>query len=254
MPEGTANHYRRRVYGGYVTMRDRPLAPDSVSGLRPRMPYFRRVIRRHFPGDRQAVILELGCGHGALLYALQRAGYCNVRGVDGSREQVAAARKLGIEAVDRGDILETLRGTADRSLDVVVAFDVIEHFTKAEVIPLVDQVRRVLRPGGRWIIHVPNAEGPFGGRMRYGDFTHELAFTRNSLAQLLKSSGFSEVTCFEDRPVPHGVKSLTRAALWSLIRLGLLMFIAIESGDTDRRAIFSQNLLAVAVKAEDRIA
>lgn len=238
--------YRSRIYHSYVTSRNQPLAPSSLSGLRPRLPYLKRIIRRHFPEEQDAVILELGCGHGALLYALQRAGYRNATGVDGSPEQVGAANNLGIKGVHQGDVMETLSKVEDSSLDVVIAFDLIEHFTKTELIALVDEVYRVLRPFGRWIIHVPNAEGPFGSRMRHLDFTHQLAFTRVSITQLLRASGFSHVACFEDSPVPHGVKSIIRAMFWQAIRFLLLLFIAIETGDMNREAIFSQNLLAVA--------
>lgn len=248
MKETASTDYRSRIYAAYVTARGQALAPGDIAGLRPRLPYFRRMIREQFPQDRDSAILELGCGHGALLYALQQAGYRNARGVDGSPEQVAAAQRLGIPGVEEGDVVKSLAATADGSLDVVVAFDLIEHFTKNELIPLIDEVHRVLKPGGRWIIHAPNAEGPFGGRMRYWDFTHEQAFTRVSITQLLKSSGFSEVRCFEDRPVPHGLKSIVRAALWAVIRAGLLLYVAAETGDVDRKAVFSQNLLAVATR------
>ena len=129
-----------------------------------------------------------------------------------------------------------------------IAFDVIEHFTKAELIPLVDEVLRVLKLGGRWVIHVPNGESPFGNRMRCWDFTHEQAFTRTSLGQLLVASGFASVEAYEDRPIPHGFISLVRATLWRLIRATLLFYIAVETGSLDRRAVFSQNLLAVAEK------
>ena len=114
-------------------------------------------------------------------------------------------------------------------------------------IGLVDEVCRVLRPGGRWIIHTPNAESPFGMRVRYGDLTHELAFTRTSLAQLL-SSGFSQVSCYEDQPVPHGLKSAVRWALWKVFRTLLRLYVAAETGDSGRDAVFSQNLLCVAFK------
>jgi SAM-dependent methyltransferase len=137
---------------------------------------------------------------------------------------------------------------ADASVDVVIAFDVIEHFTRDELLPFVDNVRRVLKPGGRWIIHVPNGESPFGGRMRYWDMTHELAFTRTSLAQLLLASGFAEVRCFEDEPVVHGAKSAVRWLLWKGFRGLLRLYIAAETGDAGRQHIFSQNLLAVARK------
>jgi 2-polyprenyl-3-methyl-5-hydroxy-6-metoxy-1,4-benzoquinol methylase len=247
MPAETTDGSRQRIYQGYVTARDKPLAPDSLAGLRPRLPYLRQMVRRHFPSDRSAAILDLGCGHGALLHVLHEVGYRHARGVDVSPDQVAAAQRLGIAGVGQSDAMATLMATADASLEVVVTFDVIEHFNKVELIALVDEVRRVLCPGGRWIIHVPNAEGPFGARMRYWDFTHELAFTRTSIAQLLKASGFASVTCYEDRPVPHGLKSAMRAALWMLIRAGLLSYIAVETGAFDRDTVFSQNLLAVAI-------
>lgn len=240
--------YRQRIYAGYVTARDHPLAPASLDGLAPRLPYFRQMIRRHFPSNRNVSILELGCGHGALLYALHQAGYSNAIGVDGSSEQVAAAQRLGVQGVSEGGVIEALHETPDASQDVVIAFDLIEHFTKPELIDLIDDVHRVLKPGGRWIIHVPNAESPFGSRMRYGDFTHEIAFTRLSLTQVLLSSGFTQVSCFEDRPVPHGLKSLVRAGLWAMIRASLLFFLAVETGVFDRNAVFSQNLLAVATR------
>ncbi|MHB1955991.1 MAG: class I SAM-dependent methyltransferase [Sulfobacillus sp.] len=248
MPEQHMHTYRARIYGAYVSARDEPLAPATLAGLAPRLPYFRRLIARCMPSDREVTVLELGCGHGALLYALRQAGYANTRGVDGSTEQVAAARQLGIAGVAQGDVMQTLAETPDASVDVVIAFDVIEHFTKNELIPLVDAVYRVLKPGCRWIIHVPNSEGPFGACIRDSDFTHELSFTRFSLSQLLLASGFARAECFEDRPVPHGFKSGVRAILWQLIRLLLLGYLAVETGSVDRRAVLSQNLLAVTWK------
>jgi hypothetical protein len=56
----------------------------------------------------------------------------------------------------------------------------------------------VLKPGDRWVLHMPNGNSPFGRPARYRDLTHELAFTRTSLSQLLPSSGFSSVNCFRD--------------------------------------------------------
>jgi 2-polyprenyl-3-methyl-5-hydroxy-6-metoxy-1,4-benzoquinol methylase len=238
--------YRELIYLRYFSARDEPFEPDSLVDLRSRLPYLRKLVRRHFPANLNAAILDLGCGYGALLHVLHKEGYTNTRGVDGSSEQVAAARRLGIAGVEQDDVVSTLAKTASASLDVVVAFDVIEHFTKDELVALAVEVLRTLRPGGRWIIHAPNAEGLFGGRARYGDFTHELAFTRSSLTQLLKASGFAHVACYEDRPVPHGVRSAMRAALWALIRAGLLFILAVETGAFQKAAIFSQNLLAIA--------
>ena len=227
------------------------LVPDSVSGFAPRAPYLRRLIRRHFPSNREAVILDLGCGHGALMHFAREAGYHNIRGVDGSSEQVLAAQRLCIDGIEKGDLRKALSGQTDGSLDVVVTFDVLEHFTRDELLPFVDQVNRVLKPGGCWIIHVPNGESPFCGRIRYGDLTHELAFTRTSLSQLLLSSGFNNIRCFEDAPIVHGIRSAVRWLGWKVLRAILHLYIAVETGDASNKHIFSQNMLAVAKKKVD---
>jgi cyclopropane fatty-acyl-phospholipid synthase-like methyltransferase len=238
--------YRERIYQYYVTAmeKDRAITRDS---LRSRQPYLLQVIRHHFPRDQKARILDLGCGHGALLHLCRLEGYDRVSGVDCSSQQVAKARALGIEGVEQGDLLTTLYSIPDASQDVVISFDVLEHFSKEELLPLIDEVRRVLSPQGRWIIHVPNGESPFQGRIRYGDFTHENVFTQSSLAQVLLASGFSDVRCFEDKPIVHGLKSLLRRVLWSGIRAGLLIYLAAETGSFDRGAILTQNFLAVAL-------
>lgn len=239
---------RSRVYRDYVQAEGQPLAPATTAGFAPRAAVLRRLIRICLPADRAATILDLGCGHGALLHFLREAGYRNIAGVDVSPQQVAEAERLGIEGVRQGDLLEALRGLSDCSQDVVVAFDVIEHFGKDELLPFVDEVLRVLKPGGRWIIHVPNGESPFVGAVRYGDVTHEQAFTRRSLPQLLLPSGFARVECYESGPVPHGLKSAVRWLLWCGIRLLLRLWIAAETGDTGRQAILTRNLLALAYK------
>lgn len=240
--------YRTRVYDAYETGRQRSLAPSTLEGLKPRLPFFQELVRLHFPPDFNASILDLGCGHGALIHVARQMGYCNVHGVDGSTEQVLTARRLGIDGVAQGDVLEALSRQPEGSLDCAIAFDLIEHFTKDELIRLVDEVWRVLKTGGRWIIHTANAESPFGNRMLYGDFTHELAFTRTSLSQLLLSSGFSEVSFFEDQPVPRGAKSAVRWVLWNFIRNLWRLYLAVETGDISRDAIFSQNFISVARK------
>lgn len=245
----TTDTYRTRIYNHYVESRDQPLAPPTLDGLEPRgRSLLRPLIQRHFPPAKDSAILDLGCGHGALLHFAREAGYRNLRGVDGSAEQVRAAARLGIEGVEAGDLREVLAAQPDTSLDVVVAFDVIEHFTRDELLPFVDHVQRVLKPGGRWIIHAPNGESPFSGRMRFGDLTHELAVTRKSLAQLLLSSGFDEVRCFEDAPVIHGAKSALRWLLWKGFRSVLRLYIVAETGNASNAHIFSQNILAVATK------
>lgn len=241
--------YRSRIYTHYSSARSTELAPESIEGLASRMPYVNQMIKNWFPKNKSSSILEIGCGHGAIIYFANKAGYTNTLGVDGSEEQVNGAKKLGIDNVIHQDLIEHLKSRASSSIDCVIAFDVVEHFTRDELVDLIDLIRNVLKPGGRWIIHAPNAESPFSSRMLFGDFTHEMSFTCTSINQILLSSGFTDICCVEDQPIAHGVKSGIRLFFWKVIRSVLRFYIAVETGDTAKNAIFSQNFLVVATKS-----
>ena len=238
--------YRRRIYGRYVEAASASLAPESVAGLAPRRPSLRRFIARHFPPQRDAAILELGCGHGALLQIAREEGYPRMQGVDASASQVSAARRLGIDGVRHGELLPAVKQERDASLDAIVAYDVIEHLTRDELIELIDETARVLKPGGRFIVHAPNAMSPFAGTILYGDVTHEQAFTPESLTQLFLSSGFKAVEFAEDPPTAHGLKSAVRAVLWKILRQLYRLALTIETGAGGQ--VFTVNPIAVATK------
>jgi SAM-dependent methyltransferase len=93
------------------------------------------------PGER---ILDLGCGDGALTIKLKAMG-CAVVGVDGSAEQIEAARRLGLDA----------RVMDGQALDFDAEFDAV--FTNAALHWMPDPdavirgVARALRPGGRFV-------------------------------------------------------------------------------------------------------
>jgi 2-polyprenyl-3-methyl-5-hydroxy-6-metoxy-1,4-benzoquinol methylase len=241
-----AANFKERMYESYVSS-GQAAAPASIEDLQCRAPFLRNVIERHFPDSRDATIIDLGCGYGYLVHFAREAGYSDTRGVDFSAEQVATAARLGIEGVSQGDALATLNFLPDGSQQVVTTFDVIEHLRKDELFPFADEVLRVLEPGGRWIITVPNGESPFFGRVRHADLTHELAFTRISMAQFLGVAGFREIESFENAPVPHGLVSRLRWLLWKGIRALLGLYIAAETGELGG-GIFTQNFTTVAKK------
>jgi 2-polyprenyl-3-methyl-5-hydroxy-6-metoxy-1,4-benzoquinol methylase len=242
------HEFRRRMYATYGQSSGEKFPQKVTAGLQARMPFLEHWVKKHFPSERDAAILDLGCGHGALMQALRAAGYINVKGVDASPVQVSLANEIGIAGVEQGDLITALERLENRSLNVVAAMDVLEHFTKPELGIIAERVWQVLKPSGRWIIHTVNGESPFAGRTAYGDITHETIFTRNSLCQMLGAYGFCKISCIEDRPVPHGLKSSLRYMLWRALRSLLMMYVAVETGDLGRHGIFSQNFTAVAYK------
>lgn len=221
-------------------------AADQEGALR--SPYLAGVIRRHFPENREAVILDLGCGSGLLLALAAQMGYRRLSGLDGSAGRVATARARGVVLAAQGDLCRHVAALPPASHDLIITFDVLEHFGGDALVGLVDAIHAALRPGGRWLIHVPNAASPFFGQVYHGDLTHKTAFTLGSLDWLLRASGFREVRGYEDTPVIHGVKSLIRWLGWQALRTLLRAWTAIETGDSGRNAVLTRSLLAVAVK------
>jgi 2-polyprenyl-3-methyl-5-hydroxy-6-metoxy-1,4-benzoquinol methylase len=238
--------YQARLYASYVSTHNGAIHNPSRETLSLGFPYLRKHFLPHLPQERNAAILEIGCGYGLLLHYLQTLGYTNVMGVDISPEQVALATKLEIKNVERADMLTVLSKHRE-DVDVIIAADVLEHIRKVDLLPLLDRVATALKPKGRIIVQTANAEGPFAGAYRYGDLTHELAFTSRSISQALRLVGFSRVRVFSVEPAVHGLKSAVRLALWRCIELALTWSVAIETGVAHGH-IVSQNLIAVGDK------
>jgi 2-polyprenyl-3-methyl-5-hydroxy-6-metoxy-1,4-benzoquinol methylase len=203
------------------------------------------MISTWIPNNRDTRVLDLGCGHGALMYFLREAGYRRVTGIDGSPEQISAAKALGLEDVYCTEALPFLNQAPESSYDVVVAFDVFEHLTKNELLQVGDAVHRVLKTGGLLILHSPNGEGIFAGRILHGDLTHEQAFARDSIRQFAGACGFEVVAVKEDVPAVHGLMSLMRYVLWHILSFPMRLLAASETGEGLKNRPMSQNLLAV---------
>ncbi|HZR79833.1 MAG TPA: methyltransferase domain-containing protein [Candidatus Binatia bacterium] len=89
-------------------------------------------------------VLDVGCGDGVLTARLVELG-CKVVGVDGSPEQVAAARERGIDArVESGEELDF-----DAAFDAVFSNAALHWMKRADAV--IDGVWRALVPGGRFV-------------------------------------------------------------------------------------------------------
>ena len=244
-----AMDYRARFWEKYVSTHYSSLyGRRSLEDARRQFPVWETHFGALLPKEKNARILDVGCGNGDLVYWLQSKGYANAEGVDLSPEQAEEAASLGIKNIRHGEMKEALR-QADRVYDAIVARDVLEHLTKEENVALVDLVFSALAPDGIFIAQSVNAESLNWGRLRHGDFTHEVAFTAQSISQLLRIAGFASIAVHPQRPAVHGVFSFVRAALWRLREYMQRANLLIETGSA--RGIFTQNIIVRAAKSDN---
>lgn len=101
-------------------------------------------------------ILDIGCGNGGMLRALQQRGFSDLHGLEISRYAIERLRAQGIRM--HYGVLPNVP-LADASVDVAIASQVLEHVVRRS--RFVREIARVLKPAGRAFIFVPdNCLGP----------------------------------------------------------------------------------------------
>lgn len=241
--------YKNIIYKEYYSKRSEKKLPSSAEDLKGKRPFYENVIRQYFPKDKKVRIIDIGCGYGAFVSLMKEFGYHSTSGIDASQEMIEVSKTLNIKDIYHNDIMLFLCSCEDESFDVVTAIDVIEHFSKQELFELLFQLNRVIKKSGSLITHQPNAEGVFGNSVLYGDYTHELSFTRKSIDQILQVNGFSDIKSFEDKPLKYNYKGVIRRFFWSFFIRPIYMFlVAVEDGNLDKKSIFSKNFTTVALK------
>jgi SAM-dependent methyltransferase len=237
--------FKAKFYENYVSSHNQQLYGDnSIERIRSRFPSWQYYFGAHLPANKDARILDIGCGDGNFVYWLHSIGYKNAQGVDVSAQQIEAGKKLGIESLHCGDLYEFLE--QQRDFDFIVARDVIEHFTRDDVFNIFLRVNEKLSSNGSFMIQVPCGEGLHYTSIFYGDYTHEMAYTSSSISQISINAGFSSSQCYPVGPAPLGLVSRIRYVLWSFKAWKHRFWKMVETGNG--KGIFTQNLIAVIKK------
>lgn len=161
-----------------------------------------RLIRSIEPGQR---VLDIGCGTGALTVRAARRGAC-VRGLDRNPEMLAIARRRmtdeGLE--DRVELVE--KGVAELdtepgAYDVVMSGLCFSELSTDEVAYTIAQLRRLLKPGGLFLLADEVMPRRWLGRVAYRAvrvpvviitylFTQQTTHALEGIDEKLREAGF----------------------------------------------------------------
>ena len=174
----------------YVAFEDALRGPREE--IRARLKVYLPVLEKAKPEAGEFTVLDVGCGRGEWLDLLRQEGY-RARGVDFNRRMVEECREKQLD-VECADALEYLNRVPDASVGAVTVFHMVEHLPFRKLIRLLDEVTRMLQPGGLAIFETPTANYVLvGSRNFYFDPTHRNPIPNETLRFLVESRGLCQV-------------------------------------------------------------
>jgi SAM-dependent methyltransferase len=147
------------------------------------------------------IVLDLACGHGGFVNNIRAAKKYAVDLNPDARDDLSPDVAFFLAQADK------MPAIADGAVDVVFASNFLEHLrTKEECDRVFAEVRRILRPGGRFVIMGPNIRYLAA---RYWDFyDHCLPLSHLSLQE-----GLAQADYEIDRIIPRFLPYTTRSRL-----------------------------------------
>jgi 2-polyprenyl-3-methyl-5-hydroxy-6-metoxy-1,4-benzoquinol methylase len=242
--------YRKVLYANYHTTQSGRASLTSAESLflREKRQFESEILPLLHSVSKSARIFDMGCGSGSLLKGLKEAGYTNLIGMDLSEEQVNMAHEFGVSEVVLGDAMQFFRGSEEQ-FDIITGMDIIEHFTKDELVELLQLIQSKLKKGGMAIFRTPNMDAPIATAFAIGDFTHENYLNASSAEQVMLSCGFVDVNVKPSFMRVNGfLKEGLRSVFYRLLSLRL-KFQLFATARSTQKVLFTPNLLIIGVKS-----
>jgi SAM-dependent methyltransferase len=157
---------------------------------------------------------------------------------------LAMMRQHGISVTDQDFFLDKKLPYESDYFDVVTVLDVIEHLP-ANPLALLSEIKRVLKPGGKVILGVPNAIGlakfykliaghhPYMGFdlwLKDQYFSHYREYSGKECEKMLAMTGFESSTIMSNEPLQTMTKNRYLDSKMSVISPGYLSLYMLYLG------------------------
>ncbi len=189
-----------------------------------------RLNRRHFS------MLDLGCGNGEFAEMARDRFGAVVTCLDYAGPHLEKVQAMGFSTIhcdfDREQDVQRLRREYEKTFDIIVSFEVIEHIFDVDA--FLANAHHMLKPGGLLLISTPNVAyaayrvyAMFRDNLPVCEGHHVRFFSRRRLAQTLVLDGFDVLSdcCFGrgsyylDRAVGENQRNFRAFAIKALFYL-----------------------------------
>lgn len=203
---------------------------------------------RALPEDKNARILDFGCGDGRVLRFLHAKGYRNLTGADIYPDNWNELAHLNANLIPIKDSKEFLISQNEK-FDFIVVKDVIYYFNNDNVIEITSLLKNALKPGGKIIFEIFNGSLMTGPYIKYKDVGIKLILTERSLKQIIDYSGLKLESIYGSNQRPRTAKGWIFYAMNKIWCLQLRLIYFLERGlEEQNPKILNRKILATATR------
>lgn len=107
----------------------------------------------------------------------------NVYGTEVNYKLVQVAKQKGYNVI----CTDNLKSFEDKKIDLIVAFDVLEHIEQDKILDYLKEIKRVLKINGYFLARFPNGDSPIGLACQNGDITHHTILGTGKIEYFIKN-------------------------------------------------------------------
>jgi 2-polyprenyl-3-methyl-5-hydroxy-6-metoxy-1,4-benzoquinol methylase len=156
-----------------------------------RLKFYLPIIEPLKKFDKNANILDLGCGRGEFLSLAEANGF-DAQGIDTDDGMIAACQKKKLKVI-KSDSISYLKNLDNDSFSVISSFHMIEHISYENLLLLIKESLRILKPGGLLIMETPNPDNiRVATNNFYVDPTHLRPIPSDLLLYLVSATKFAK--------------------------------------------------------------